>query len=251
MATFYKVNNLKTHFDKNVLTQYPCVPCSYCSRLQYPTKAKWELYNETFQYPLETVYQNNPQVKLVFHTDDSKPKRIATCSSCYNSNNHLKIPIPDPVPNEIQNVSLYHRIYLSPIHLSCSLGRAPNSNTYTNYCHLTGTFSYSKNINALALYSGTVGAILNNNHSNSWHHPSLDNAATWLRNNNPYFKPYQNLINRGTWDGPPVIFPTASPSNISQNQEQLVFNINSHPFAVIVPPYDFNTEIHNENYHYS
>src|SRR5687767_6112115 len=35
-----KLNNLKTRFDKNILTQYQCVPCSYYSRLQYPTKAK-------------------------------------------------------------------------------------------------------------------------------------------------------------------------------------------------------------------
>ena len=117
-----KLYNLQTRFNKDILTQYPCVPCSYCSRLQYPTKAKWELYDETFQYPLEIVYQNNLQIKLVFHTDDSKPKRIATCSSCYNSNNRLNIPTPDPIPAEIQNVPLYHRIYLSPIHLSCSLG---------------------------------------------------------------------------------------------------------------------------------
>jgi len=172
-----KLNNLKIRFDEKVLTQYPRVPCSYCSRLQYPTKAKWELYDETFQYPLETVYQNNSQVKLVFHPDDSKPKRIATCSSCFNSNNRLNIPIPDPIPDEIQNVSLYHRIYLSPIHLSCSLGRAPNSNAYTNYRHLTGTFNYSKNINALALYSGSIGAILSNNQSNSWYHPSLNDAT--------------------------------------------------------------------------
>ena len=102
-----KLCNLKTRFDKNILTQYPCAPCSYCSRLQYPTKAKWELYDDTIQYPLETVYQNSSQIKLVFHTDDSKPKRIATCTSCYNSNNRLKIPIPDPIPNEIQNVPLY------------------------------------------------------------------------------------------------------------------------------------------------
>ena len=245
------LSRLKTRFDKNILTQYPCVPCSYCSRLQYPTKAKWELYNDTIQYPLEKVYQNNSQIKLVFHVDDSKPKRIATCSSCYNSNNRLNIPIPDPVPDEIQNVPLYHRIYLSPIHLSCSLGRTPNSNAYSNYRHLTGTFTYSKNINALALYSGTIGAILNNNQSNpSWYHPSLDDAARWLQNNNPYFKPYQSLVNRGTWDGPPVIFPIASPSNL-QNQEQPIFDINSRPSAVILPPYDFDTEIHNEDYHYS
>lgn len=245
-----KLNKLKTHFDKNVLTQYPCVPCSYCSRLQYPTKARWKLYDRSIQYPLEIVYQNDPQVNLVFHPDDSKSKRIATCPSCYNSNNHIKIPIPSPVPDEIQNIPLYHRIYLSPIHLSCSLGRTPNSNAYTNYRHLTGTFTYSKNINALALYSGTVGAILNNNNSNSWYHPSLDNAATWLHNHNPYFKPYKNLINRGTWDGPPVIFPTASSNDLPPNQ-QPVFNINSRPSAVVLPPYDFDTEIHNEDYHYS
>ncbi|CAB5357328.1 unnamed protein product [Rhizophagus irregularis] len=101
-----KLFNLKSRFDKDVLTQYPCVPCSYCSRLQYPTKARWELYDDTIQYPLEKVYQNNPQIKLVFHTDDSKPKRIATCSSCHNSNNRFNIPVPDPVPAEIQNVEL-------------------------------------------------------------------------------------------------------------------------------------------------
>jgi hypothetical protein len=246
-----KLCNLKNHFNENILTQYPCVPCSYCSRLQYPTKAKWELYNESIQYPLEIVYQNISQVKLVFHPDSSKPKRIATCSSCYNSNDHIKIPIPDPIPNEIHNVPLYHRIYLSPIHLSCSLGRASNTNVYTNYCHLTGTFKYSKNINALALYSGTVGAILNNNQSNSWYHSSLDNAAIWLQNHNPYFKPYQTLVNRGTWSGPPIIFPTASPSNISQDQIQPIFDINSRPSAIILPPYNFDTEIHNEDFHYS
>ena len=245
-----KLNNLKSRFDKDILTQYPCVPCSYCSRLQYPTKAKWELYNNAFQYPLETVYQNNSQVNLVFHPDDTKPKRVATCSSCHNSNNRLKIPNPDPIPDEIQNVSLYHRIYLSPIHLSCSLGRTPNSNAYTNYRHLTGTFNYSKNINALALYSGSIGAILSNNQSNSWYHPSLNNAATWLRNNNPYFKPYQTLVNRGTWDGPPIIFPTATPSELFQDQEQPIFNVNSRPSAVVLPPYDFDAEIHNEDYHY-
>ncbi|CAB4487273.1 unnamed protein product [Rhizophagus irregularis] len=125
-----KLFNLKSQFDKDILTQYPCVLCSYCSHLQYPTKARWELYNDTIQYPLEKVYQNNPQIKLVFHTDDSKPKQIATCSSCYNS-----------VPAEIQNVPPYHRIYLSPIHLSCSLGQTSNSNAYSNYHHLTGTLS--------------------------------------------------------------------------------------------------------------
>jgi len=243
-----KLYNLKNHFNKNVLTQYPCVPCSYCSRLQYPTKAKWELYDINTQYPLEIVYQNIPQVKLVFHTDNSKPKRIAICSSCYNSHNHFKIPVPDPIPDEIYNVPLYHRIYLSPIHLSCSLGRVPNTNAYTNYRHLTGTFKYSKNINALALYSGTVGAILSN-HSNSWYHSSLDNAAIWLRDHNPYFKPYQTLINRETWNRPPIIFPSASPSDISQNQP--IFDINSRPSGVVLPPYDFDTEIHNEDFHYS
>jgi Cdc6-like AAA superfamily ATPase len=91
---------------------------------------------------------------------------------------------------------------------------------------------------------------LSNNNSNSWYHPSLNNATVWLRDNNPYFKPYQTLVNRGTWDGPPVIFPTATPSEL-QNQEQPIFNINSRPSAVVLPPYDFDTEIHNEDYHYS
>ncbi|CAB4479038.1 unnamed protein product [Rhizophagus irregularis] len=152
-----KLCNLQDRFNTTILTQYPCVPCSYCSCLQYPTKAKWELYDRTFKYPLEEAYSNNPQITLVFHTDDSQPARIATCSPCYNSNNHLKIPIPDPIPDEIQ--------------------------------------------------------------------------TRWLRDHNPYFKPYQTLINRGTWDGAPIIFPNASLSNTSQNQDQPLFNINSRPFA--------------------
>ena len=134
--------------------------------MQYPTKAKWELYNETIQYPLETVYQNIPQVKLVFHIDNSKPKRIVVCFSYYSSNNCLKILIPNSIPDEIHNIPLYNWIYLLPIHLSCSLDKVLNINAYTNYHHLTGTFNYSKNIYTLALYSGTIGAILNNNQSN-------------------------------------------------------------------------------------
>src|SRR6266480_3625291 len=30
-----KLRNLNTRFDKTILTQFPCVPCSYYSRLQY------------------------------------------------------------------------------------------------------------------------------------------------------------------------------------------------------------------------
>jgi hypothetical protein len=55
-----------------------------------------------------SIYKNISHVKLVFHTDNTKPKRITTCSSCYNSNNHIKIPISDSIPDEIYNVPLYH-----------------------------------------------------------------------------------------------------------------------------------------------
>jgi hypothetical protein len=35
-----------------------------------------------------------------------------------------------------------------------------------------------------------MGAILDNNSNQNWYHESLNNAASWLKDNNPFFKPY-------------------------------------------------------------
>ena len=42
---------------------------------------------------------------------------------------------------------------------------------------MKGSFGFSRNINAFALYTETVGAILSNNKKNSWYHPTLINAS--------------------------------------------------------------------------
>ncbi|RIA90931.1 hypothetical protein C1645_822680 [Glomus cerebriforme] len=85
-----------------------------------------------------------------------------------------------------------------------------NSNPYTNYRHIQGSFGYSQNINAFALYTGTVGAILSNDERNSWYHPSLLNASKWLCKNNRLLQFYEHYFNRWTPTGPPLIIPTAT-----------------------------------------
>ena len=39
-----------------------------------------------------------------------------------------------------------------------------------------------------------MGAILENDSSQNWYHETLNNAAHWLKENNPFFKPYRNVI---------------------------------------------------------
>src|SRR6266498_315464 len=105
---------------------------------------------------------------------------------------------------------MYNRIYLSPVHLNCSLERIPNSNYYTTYRYMKGSFGLSRNINAFALYTDTIGAILSNNEKKTWYHSTLNDASRWLQENNKYFHPYTRYYNRGNILGPPVIIPTAT-----------------------------------------
>ena len=127
--------------------------------------------------------------------------KIAVCSSCKNLRLRISPPSIVETPPEIERVPIYHRRWLSPVFLSCSLGRVPNSNSYTNYRILSGKFNFSKNIRALFLYSGTMGAILENNSNQNWYHESLNDAALWLKNNNPFFKPYAYVILHTNEDG--------------------------------------------------
>lgn len=146
-------------------------------------------------------------------------------------------------------IILHHRVYLSPVHLSCSLGRTSGSNNYTTYRHLKGSIGLTKNIHALSLYSGTIGAILINNKQYSWYHPSLDAAANWLKLNNPFFKEYQHYYNRADNNGQPIIILTAMLSSL-ENNTLLTQNPQICPTSVVIPPFDFDPEIHNEDYHY-
>ena len=179
-----KLFNLQDKFQKVILYQHPCIPCSYCSKLMYPSETRWSHYDPALSYPLVESFSD---ISLHFHPNDLTLSRIAVCHSCLKSSTRRHPPKVDPIPDVIQNVPMYNRIYLSPVHLSCSLGRIPNSNPYTNYRHIQGSFGYSKNINAFALYTGTVGAILSNGEKNNWYHPSLLDASKWLRENNKYF----------------------------------------------------------------
>ena len=66
------------------------------------------------------------------------------------------------------------QVYLSPVFIHCSLSRnSESSSIYSEYRTLTGTMNFSKNMWSLILYSGMLGAYLNENTSdNSW----LDNT---------------------------------------------------------------------------
>jgi hypothetical protein len=50
---------------------------------------------------------------------------------------------------------------------------------------LSEKFSFPKNTHALALYSGMMGAILENDSNQNWYyHETLNDIALWLKNNN-------------------------------------------------------------------
>src|SRR5207253_2803410 len=65
--------------------------------------------------------------------------------------------------------------------LHSSLGRSTNANAYTEYRSIVGTMGLSKNLRTLTLYSGMLGAFLENldnlSNNNRWYHNSLQPAA--------------------------------------------------------------------------
>jgi len=111
---------------------------------------------------------------------------------------------------------------------------------------------FSKNMRALKLYSGMLGAFLSdpsqqNNESISWLSPELLDAAKWLQTNNSYLKAYSNLL-----ANPRLLsslksgsFPTAEHSTNDPRPP---------PFLerdIVVSANDFPLEIHNEDAHYA
>ncbi|CAG8819083.1 11723_t:CDS:1, partial [Racocetra persica] len=180
---------LKNNLHNVTFYDFPGIACAYCSVLMFTSEISWEPFNENFEYPLARKFPNE---KLHFHPNSSIQK-IAICNSCKCKQNKPSPPDLLPIPNEIAVVPMYNRQFLSPIHLRCSLGRHAGSNSYINYRHLTGSFGYSCNIRALALYSGELGAFFYDSDSSpNWYHPTLYNAINWLKRNNPYlqhFKP--------------------------------------------------------------
>jgi len=183
-----ELQSLQNRFNEKILLQFPSVPCSFCLILMLLTNAKWIQKEDNRIYPLTLIFPNEEPVE---HVNDSS--KIAICSTCKDSRLRRSPPNIIEISLEIERVPLHYRRWLSPVFLSCSLGRIPNSNSYTNYRTLSGKFNFSKNIRALYLYSGMMGAILENTSNQNWYHESLNDTAFWLKNNNSFFRLYKHI----------------------------------------------------------
>lgn len=76
-----RLNKLHTQFENTILYQHICLPCVFCGKLLYPTKAKWIPYNKEFTYPLEINFQN---VDIYIKGKDSSCT-TCVCKSCKNN----------------------------------------------------------------------------------------------------------------------------------------------------------------------
>ena len=54
-----------------------------------------------------------------------------------------------------------------------------------------------------------IKAILENNLNQNWYHKTLNDAANWLKNNNPFFRPYKHITLHINQNGSRVVFSTA------------------------------------------
>jgi hypothetical protein len=246
-----RLRKLHTQFQNTILCQYICIPCAFCGKLLYPAKAKWMPYDENYTYPLEVNFQNIS----VYIRGEGSTRNICVCDSCKNNKKRYPCPKLHPIPNVIQVIPISQRRFLSPVFLHCSLGRNLGVNKYTEYRSLSGDMGFSKNMRALKLYSGILGAFLtnpetNNDHGNenfSWLTPELCTAAHWLKQHNKYLKPFSRLLSTTsllteTYRDP---FPTAA---------HLPTDTNAPPFQqgdIILSSTDFSTEVHNEDFHYT
>lgn len=191
-----RLRSLHTHFQNTILSQYICLPFAFCGKLLYPTKVKWIPYNENYTYPLEINFQN---VDIYIRGGDST-HTVCVCESCKNNQRRYPCPKLHPIPDVIKTIPLTQRRFLSPVFLHCSLGRNLDANRYTEYRALVGDMEFSKNMRALKLYSGILGAFLtnpesqNNSENLSWLTPELSNATRWLKQHNKYLKPFSRLL---------------------------------------------------------
>jgi hypothetical protein len=228
--------------------QFPCIPCVYCGQLLYPAKATWVAQKDLSTYALFQLY---PSISIEDVTHPSA-RKLPTCHCCKLPSTRLQISRLAEIPQAINNVPYGKRKYLSPIFLHSSLGRSTNANAYTEYRSIVGTMGLSKNLRTLTLYSGMLGAFLENldnlSNANNWYHHSLQPAVSWLQQHNPYLHSYSTLANRllQTHNASEMsAWPTAFP--ISQDNSLTSFQHND----VIVPNFDFAEKVHNENSLYS
>ncbi|CAJ0755274.1 21892_t:CDS:10 [Entrophospora sp. SA101] len=154
-------------------------------RLLYPEKAKWTQKIENFEYPL---IQANLNLRLIEN--------------------------PNPPENQIQQIPLFKRKYLSLIYLHSSLGWTSNLGAYSEYWSIVGTFG------------------------------SLIAGANWLADNNPYLREYKNALVTNS-SGSVSSSPTAT--HLPDDETAPEFQSGD----IIVPHQNFPSEIHNEDSHYS
>ncbi|CAB5188580.1 unnamed protein product [Rhizophagus irregularis] len=143
---------------------------------------KWIPYVENYAYPLEINFQNIN----IYIRGEGSTRTVCVCDSCKNNRKRYPCSQLYPIPDVIEAIPIAQRRFLSPIFLHCSLGRNLDANSYTEYRALTGDMEFSKNMCALKLYSGILGAFLtnpgNHNHSEnlSWLTPQLLLSASSL-----------------------------------------------------------------------
>jgi hypothetical protein len=234
-----RLRKLHTKFQNIVLYQHICTPCVYCARLLYPKKAKWIPYNDNVTYPLQIHF---PELNII-HSGNATHPKVSVCPGCKIKPKQHLCPRLHHIPSEIEQIPLMQRRFLSPVFLHCSLGRSANGNPYSEYRKLIGDMRFSRNMRALKLYSGIVGAFLSTNEEETWLTPNLLAAARWLSQHNCYIKPLAQYLSSLSANSQP--FPTAH-----HNPD----DVRAPPFQerdLVVPNGDFSTEIHDEDFHYT
>ncbi|CAB4423413.1 unnamed protein product [Rhizophagus irregularis] len=169
-----KLKSLYDRFQNTTLSQWPRIPCVYCGRILYPEKACWTFYDSSVTYPLQ---RNVPGISLSFNPNVNRipDLRVPTCESCKKPSTRFPFPHLSPLPEEILSVPPHKRRTL------------------------TGAMNYSRNVRAHALYSGSLGAFLDSNEeqrtdNGASYDETLRRAAAWLSVNNPYLRPFTNIL---------------------------------------------------------
>ncbi|CAG8842161.1 28812_t:CDS:2, partial [Gigaspora margarita] len=139
----------------------------------FPVQAKWVVCEINIDYDLCQAFSHLP---LIEHPN--KENYIAVYSSCTSATKRHNAPTLAPIPDALANVLIFHRHWLSPIHLSCSLGHAES-------------------------------AILDSAPNNNWFHLSLLYAANWLKINNRFFQHFDHMFSSIIFTRPPNTFPIA------------------------------------------
>ena len=124
-----KLKSLQMEFQNKILYNYPSTPCAFCSILMMSSSVKWIDYNPNEIYTLTIAF---PEIRLPLRQSNRGQTKIAVCSSCKTIKNRKFPPVLSQIPEEINAVPMVFRKHLSSIHMNCSLGRATNSNPYTN-----------------------------------------------------------------------------------------------------------------------